>query len=236
MKTDLSRRYHNLKDVGRVITEENRIITGLYPKLQKYCYFLSQNKWDGEDLVQETMLKAINKYGFQHEFTSSLLNKIAYHQWIDQMRRKKEKVVDDLDEQPNTVINQHLEESMQTISLILNYLTPNQACIYLLKEAFLFKSREIADMMGATEMSVKSALHRAKKRLETLRKNGEESVKDLALDDEQTVLYDLFHESLVNEDPSVLIEALPALHLVNINNPASKNRHFSSYTTFSMAA
>lgn len=27
--------------------------------LKKYCYFLSKNRWDGDDLTQEVMLKAI---------------------------------------------------------------------------------------------------------------------------------------------------------------------------------
>ncbi|WP_225049478.1 sigma factor [Priestia megaterium] len=60
-----------------------------YPKLQQYCRFLTQNAWDGDDIAQETYLKAQRYKGEEHNLSSALLNKIAYHHWIDLLRKRK---------------------------------------------------------------------------------------------------------------------------------------------------
>ncbi|EOO35352.1 hypothetical protein IIU_02297 [Bacillus cereus VD133] len=33
-----------------------------YGELKRYCTFLTKNKWDGEDLAQETVCKVLRKY------------------------------------------------------------------------------------------------------------------------------------------------------------------------------
>lgn len=37
-----------------------------YDYLKRYSCFLSKNKWDGEDIAQETMLRVIQNYGDGH--------------------------------------------------------------------------------------------------------------------------------------------------------------------------
>jgi DNA-directed RNA polymerase specialized sigma24 family protein len=62
-----------------------------YPKLQRYCRFLAQDIWDGDDIAQETFLKALKYNPYQQKMSSALLNKIAYHHWIDLTRKRKTK-------------------------------------------------------------------------------------------------------------------------------------------------
>lgn len=177
-----------------------------YPKLKKYCHFLAQNKWDGDDIAQETFVKAL-KYSGNKMMTPALINKIAYHHWIDIVRKRKrettefdsEWISDDL---PAT--------STGVVELLLKHFSPKQAVILLLKDGFLYQSKEIADILSTTEMAVKASLHRAKKRLE----KGINEEKSLSLiwdEEEREQLALLFQESLEAEDPSVLIEALPSL-------------------------
>ncbi|MEH7649440.1 RNA polymerase subunit sigma-70, partial [Bacillus toyonensis] len=33
-----------------------------YAELKRYCTFLTKNRWDGEDLAQETVCKVLQKY------------------------------------------------------------------------------------------------------------------------------------------------------------------------------
>lgn len=179
-----------------------------YPKLQRYCRFLTQNTWDGDDIAQETYLKALK---YQQKMSLALLNKIAYHHWIDMLRKRKHETIDsEIDGQ--TLISQ----SDETVELLLKQFTPKQAVIFLLKEAFQYQLKEIADILGTTEMAVKANLHRAKKRLE--KDKGEEqsfSVDTFWNEEERELLTDLFKESLLDEDPSVLIKAIPTLQGIN---------------------
>jgi RNA polymerase sigma factor (sigma-70 family) len=213
-----------------------------YPKLQRYCHFLTQNKWDGDDIAQEAFLKA-KKYDLhQQKLTSALLNKIAYNHWIDILRkRKNERIEKDFELASNRSINQ-LDGIKNTVELLLKNLTPKQAVIFLLKEAFQYQAKEIADILGNTEMAVKSNLHRAKKRLE---KNNQEektfSVEYFWDDEEREQLTELFYDVLKDQDPTVLIDCIPSLNSVAvgpklvIGNLPSIKTHTPSSTLY-MAA
>ncbi|MGZ4160678.1 MAG: sigma-70 family RNA polymerase sigma factor [Bacteroidia bacterium] len=213
-----------------------------YPKLQRYCHFLTQNKWDGDDIAQEAFLKA-KKYDLhQQKLTSALLNKIAYNHWIDILRkRKNERIETDFELASNMSINQ-LDGIKHTVELLLKNLTPKQAVIFLLKEAFQYQTKEIADILGNTEMAVKSNLHRAKKRLE--KNNREEktvSVEYFRDDEEREQLTALFYDVLKDQDPTVLIDCIPSLKSVAVgpklvigNLPSIKTHSPSS--TLCMAA
>lgn len=188
----------------------------LYPKLQKYCRFLSQNQWDGDDLAQEAFLKALTFYSPKHKMTAALLNKIAYHHWIDVNRkRKKETVgfdqqstVDERYSQPDSLVN--------AVEILQKFFTPKQAIIFLLKEAFQYQVKEIAEILDTTEMAVKSLLHRAKKRLEKV--NEEEQIDSVEVfwkKEQQKMLAELFNNALKDQDPSILIQSIPLL----LSNP-----------------
>jgi RNA polymerase sigma-70 factor (ECF subfamily) len=184
-----------------------------YPKLQRYCHFLTQNKWDGDDIAQEAFLKAKKYDHHQQKLTSALLNKIAYNHWIDILRkRKNERIETDFELASNMSINQ-LDGIKNTVELLLKNLTPKQAVIFLLKEAFQYQTKEIADILGNTEMAVKSNLHRAKKRLE---KNNQEektvSVEYFWDDEEREQLTVLFYDVLKDQDPTVLIDCIQGFY------------------------
>jgi RNA polymerase sigma factor (sigma-70 family) len=177
-----------------------------YLKLQKYCYFLTQSKWDGDDLAQEAMIKAISFYS-QERITPALLNKIAHNHWMDILRKRKNEQMS----------NEHIREenyssvgdTIASVDLLLDTFTPRQAIIFLLKEAFQYQSKEIAEILNTTEMAVKASLNRAKKRIENEREPF--SLDSYWEEKEREQLWNLFHDSLVNQDPTVLIEAIPSI-------------------------
>ncbi|PEW50912.1 RNA polymerase subunit sigma-70, partial [Bacillus cereus] len=53
-----------------------------YGELKRYCTFLTKNKWDGEDLAQETVCKVLQKYS-NKDICMTLVYKIARNRWID---------------------------------------------------------------------------------------------------------------------------------------------------------
>lgn len=181
------------------------------PALLAYCRFLTKSRWDGEDIAQDTVVKAIEKYGHRPEsISSALLKRIAYNQWIDTVRkRKKEALEEDATENFGEGDGHKHVDIMELIQHLIHHFTPKQAVILFLKEAFCYQSKEIADILGTTEMAVKSTLSRSKKRIEKKEHHKAELIWEK--EDEQ-LLSELFHDSLTQQDPTLLIRSIPAIH------------------------
>jgi RNA polymerase sigma factor (sigma-70 family) len=181
-----------------------------YPKLLRYCHFIARNRWDGDEIAQETFIKALKYGNHSQKLTNAFLNKIAYNHWIDMLRKRKNETVEaDPDFATHSLTNQ-LDNTRASVDILLKNFTPNQAIIFLLKEGFQYKLKEIASMLDSTEMAVKSNLHRAKKRLDKAIDEGQVQSVDLFWEEEEREqLSDLFYEALKNEDPTILIQSLP---------------------------
>ncbi|CAM3716152.1 sigma-70 family RNA polymerase sigma factor [Mesobacillus thioparans] len=221
----------SIDKLRNVNADKGSEITSHYQSLQRYCRFLTQSSWDGDDLSQEVTMKAIHNYE-PSQISGALLKKMAYHQWVDTIRKHSREVAG---------IPENLGSSTQgnvidTVEMLLSKLTPKQAVILVLKEAFRFQSREIAELIGSTEMAVKAALHRARKRLDK-----DSSLRELdqnLSDDEENLLSDLLCESLQSEDPSVLLEniqEIPAL-AASVPEMSLHSPSRSPLFTFKMAA
>lgn len=231
---------HNTKVLPQETRTEESLWLEYYPKLHQYCHFLTQNKWDADDIAQEVYLKAMKYYTNKQTFTSALLNKIAYHHWIDQVRKRKKETIDldgDLVSQENQA-----SDLMYSVELLMKHFTPKQAIIFLLKEAFQYQSKEIASILRTTEEAVKSNLFRAKKRLEKIKEDEKTFSIELFWDEEEReLLADLFYQALKIQDPSILIQSIPLLNNVaDIPQMAKRDvRSFKRHTpssTLYMAA
>ncbi|PEQ94199.1 RNA polymerase subunit sigma [Bacillus sp. AFS006103] len=212
-----------------------------YPKLQRYCHFLTRNGWDGDEIAQETFIKSLKYCSNQQKMSTALLNKIAYNHWVDMLRRRKKETVEANLDSANTALTNSLDDTRELVDILLKNFTPNQAIIFLLKEGFQYQLKEIASILDSTEMAVKSNLHRAKKRLEKINEDQQFlSAKTFWDDNDREQLSDLFYEALKNQDPTILIESIP----LRINSEVSmlvrgKIRSKSDYSpssTLCMAA
>ena len=212
-----------------------------YPKLQRYCHFLTRNGWDGDDIAQETFIKALKYCSNQQKMSTALLNKIAYNHWVDMLRRRKKETVEASLDSANTALTNSLDDIRELVDILMKNFTPNQAIIFLLKEGFQYQLKEIASILDSTEMAVKSNLHRAKKRLEKINEEQQFlSAESFWDENEREQLSDLFYEALKNQDPTILIESIP----LRINSEVSmlvtgKIRSKSDYSpssTLCMAA
>ncbi|WHY69340.1 sigma-70 family RNA polymerase sigma factor [Neobacillus sp. SuZ13] len=180
-----------------------------YPKLRRYCHFIAQNGWDGDEIAQETFIKALKYRSHQQKVTTALINKIAYNHWVDMLRKRKNETVEaDLDFANDAFIHKP-DETREAVDQLLKNFTPNQAIIFLLKEGFQYQLKEIASILDSTEMAVKANLHRAKKRLEKANEERQFHSVDLFWNEEEREhLSDLFYEALKNQDPTILIQSI----------------------------
>ena len=136
-------------------------------KLYKYCLKLSGSPWSAEDLVQETMLKVykIKQTEPNKEFTFSYLCTVAKNHFIDEKRKYKESNYfnDDLFGEEYDFI-----EYQSLIEILLMTLPLKQAMLVTLKDVFGYTSKEISSMLRVSNESIKTALHRSRKKLKNI--------------------------------------------------------------------
>jgi RNA polymerase sigma factor (sigma-70 family) len=214
--------------------EEKNHFNDLYAGLKRYSRFLSKNKWDADDLAQETFLKVLQHY-HPSDISSSLMNKIAYHHWIDIVRKRKRELVETLEDVTGKDEPFQSDRLFDTVKLLLDHLTPKQAVIFMLKEAFSYQAREIADLLGCSEMAVKSSLVRAKKRFE--KDFSLKSVDSYWSKNDREWLFDLMYKSLQAEDPDILIDCISEIPSLAEVPKLTKPKHsVSPLNLFCMAA
>ncbi|TLS35356.1 RNA polymerase sigma factor [Pseudalkalibacillus caeni] len=171
--------------------------------LWRYCYYITGSPWDAEDLVQDTLLKAFANLTkiYQAVNTKAYLLRIASNSWID-MKRKAKIHLDglydkDLEFQENDF------NVMEAIEGLVYLLPPRQAVTFVLIEAFQYKAGEVAEMIGTTEGSVYTILHRVRKKLGSF--NWENNKKQITakLDVDKGLIND-FIDAFHRKDPDAL--------------------------------
>ncbi|WP_394581515.1 RNA polymerase sigma factor [Cytobacillus firmus] len=133
-------------------------------KLYKYCLKLSGSPWIAEDLVQETMLKVyrLKKAELNREFNFSFLCTVAKNLFIDEKRKSKEII--HFNEEFYGEVYDSIEHS-SLIEILLTTLPLKQSMLITLKDVFGYTSKEIASMLRVSNESIKTALHRSRKKL-----------------------------------------------------------------------
>ncbi|HEX7064344.1 MAG TPA: RNA polymerase sigma factor [Bacillales bacterium] len=147
------------------------------PELRKYCLSLEKSKWDGEDLMQEALLKTYKSWVKRPKpIAKAYLFRIASNTWIDRYRKRKpdEAVSKDLSElkQEEKPVS---DATIEVVEMLLKKLTPKQRVVTLLIAGFGYTSKETAELIGESEGSVKAALHRARKKLKPIHRNNLEA-------------------------------------------------------------
>jgi RNA polymerase sigma factor (sigma-70 family) len=144
---------------GMIFDELEQTVSKLY----RYCLKISGNPWQADDLVQETLLKIyrLKKFDPGREFTFSFLYKVAKNLFIDEKRKKKEFL--SLHEEIREVSGPSEFDAL--IEILLSALPLQQAMLVTLKDVFKYKTREIAAMLRVSDETIKTALHRSRKKL-----------------------------------------------------------------------
>ncbi|MFJ7755656.1 sigma factor [Peribacillus muralis] len=226
---------HEIKDIDMALDK-------VYPELRRFCQFLTQNNWDGDDLAHDTIMKAMRSYGKKTELTPALLKTIARHSWIDTIRKRKKEALGDL--QDNDMQGSKGGNPFETVEFIIKSLTPKQAVVFVLKEGFLYRSKEISDYLNTTESAVKAILNRVKKRFDNNAEERKLSVVEDWQDGEEQRLISLMTQALQAQNPDILIRSIPSFKSLNSEAmiPKTMNRSlqpkacFTPSNTLSMAA
>jgi RNA polymerase sigma-70 factor (ECF subfamily) len=152
--------------------------------LEAYCRSVARNRWDADDLLQDTLEKAFARFARTGGavITKAYLYRIASNAWIDRLRRARESVRPTEWAGWETLARAGADVGDETRAALerLLALTPKQRTALLLCEAFGLPLQETADRLGLTVGSVKALLHRARARLERLGDDAEPAGSDAA--------------------------------------------------------
>jgi RNA polymerase sigma-70 factor (ECF subfamily) len=147
----------------------------LRPALHRYCCRLTGNLWDGEDLVQDTLVRVfslLGKIDVDLEEPRAYLIRTATHLWIDRIRRRTRERAHaqaehrDGNLQTSAQDPEQGAEVREAAEALLQRLAPQERAAVLLKDVFDLSLEETASILKTTTGAVKSALHRGRGRLD----------------------------------------------------------------------
>jgi RNA polymerase sigma-70 factor (ECF subfamily) len=149
----------------------DHLLGELRPKLHRYCARMTGSVVDGEDVVQEALMKAIEAAPDAGPLVNpeSWLFRIAHNAALDFLRRRARQSAILDDENPETVIDpvavvddrQIAAASLRTFMR----LPAAQRSSVILMDVLGYSLEEIGGVMGSTIPAVKAALHRGRARL-----------------------------------------------------------------------
>src|SRR5213595_3450118 len=140
-------------------------------ELLAHCYRMLGSLDEAEDLVQETFLRAWRSYG-SFEGRSSLrtwLYRIATNACLTALEQRGRRALPSglggPSGDPAAIVTTRESVRLALIAS-LQYLPPRQRAVLLLREVLGVPAAEVAAMLGTSAVAVKSALRRARARLE----------------------------------------------------------------------
>lgn len=145
----------------------------LRPELYRYCRHLTASPWDAEDLVQETLMRALvmlgSQYGQEIRSPRAWLFRVASNAWLDRQRGRREVLAldEELERAAPASAAPAPDPSAQRAAAasLITRLSPQERVAFVLKDAFELTLEEIAAALATSPGAVKAALHRGRGKL-----------------------------------------------------------------------
>ncbi|RYZ05629.1 MAG: RNA polymerase sigma factor [Myxococcales bacterium] len=138
----------------------------LRPELYRYCRHLTRSPWDAEDLVQDTLARALVTLGTmlrpEIDAPRAWLFRVATNLYIDRSRRARE-VLGDVPEAPVEARDER--DAREAAGTLIAKLSPQERAAVVLKDAFDLEHGDIAAVLSTSVGAVKAALHRGRSKL-----------------------------------------------------------------------
>jgi RNA polymerase sigma-70 factor, ECF subfamily len=160
----------------------DHLLRELRPKLHRYCARMTGSVVDGEDVVQEALVKAIEAMPDAGSLASpeSWLFRIAHNAALDFLRRRARQNAIRSDEDPDMVIDPAApvdDRQIAAASLRTFMRLPvAQRSSVILMDVLGYSLEEIGTVIDSTIPAVKAALHRGRARLREIAKEPEDTL------------------------------------------------------------
>ena len=152
----------------------DRLLGELRPKLHRYCARMTGSVVDGEDVVQETMVKALQAFAGTGQIATieGWLFRIAHNAALDHLRRRARQDAGradrDLDMMVDPVTTTEDRQIAAASLRTFMRLPVAQRSSVILMDVLGYTIEEIGTIIGSTVPAVKAALHRGRARLRAL--------------------------------------------------------------------
>jgi RNA polymerase sigma-70 factor (ECF subfamily) len=152
----------------------DRILAELRPKLHRYCARMTGSVVDGEDVVQEALLNAIEALPETRSiaYPEGWLFRIAHNAALDFLRRRARHEAMRSDQDPDMIIDpaSAADDSQIAATSLRTFmrLPVAQRSSVILMDVLGYSLEEIGSVMNSSIPAVKAALHRGRARLREL--------------------------------------------------------------------
>jgi RNA polymerase sigma factor (sigma-70 family) len=144
-------------------------LTALRPRLHRYCARMMGSTVDGEDVLQESLVKALSARaeGANVDNLEGWLFRIAHNTSLDVLRRESRNTVVPLTEDFEAVPMPEVDLIAVSFQTFLR-LPELQRCAVIIKDVLGHSIDEVANVAGCTPAAAKSALQRGRATLRQL--------------------------------------------------------------------
>ena len=160
-------------------TDVDALLAAMRPRLHRYCALMVGSVIDGEDVLQDALIKAVEAFGSAAPIQNpqAWLFRIAHNTALDFLRRRlrlhavvtgqaEEDIADPEDE-----ITRRQIAAMSLRPFMK--LSPAERSSVILMDVIGYSLNEIGEIMAVTIPAVKAALHRGRTRLKALNDSGD---------------------------------------------------------------
>lgn len=220
----------------------DQLLGALRPKLHRYCARMTGSVIDGEDVVQEALMKAITAFPQAGSVADSegWLFRIAHNTAVDFLRQRARHNAARSDEDPDMVVDTTStpeDRQLATASLRTFMRLPvAQRSGVILMDVLGYSLDEISRMTDTSISAVKAALHRGRERLREIAKEPEDIPVPVLRESERALLagyVDRFNARDFEAIRNMLADEV-RLELVNrtrMNGRSEVGRYFHNYNT-----
>jgi RNA polymerase sigma-70 factor (ECF subfamily) len=230
-----------MPDVSAAAAGLDRLLADMRPKLHRYCARMVGSVIDGEDVVQDAMIKAVESLSASAPIGNpeGWLFRIAHTTALDFLRRRNRQQAVRSDEEVDMIADPaDTFDSRQTASASLRTfmrLPVAQRGSVILMDVLGCSLREICEVMDFSLPAVKAALHRGRTRLSELADEPEDVPRPVLSEADRTRL-GAYVEHFNARDFDAIRDMIAddvRLDLVNktrINGKAEVSRYFGNYS------
>jgi RNA polymerase sigma-70 factor (ECF subfamily) len=174
----------------------DRLLGELRPKLHRYCGRMTGSVIDGEDVVQEAIVKAIEAFPEAESIGSaeSWLIRIAHNAALDFLRRRARQEAVRSDEDPEMVVDPLVTANdrliVATSLRTFMRLSVAQRSSIILMDVLGYSLDEISSILDSSIPAVKAALHRGRARLREIAHEPDEIPLPVLAESERSLLAD----------------------------------------------
>jgi RNA polymerase sigma-70 factor (ECF subfamily) len=172
----------------------DRLLGELRPKLHRYCARMTGSVIDGEDVVQETMIKALEAFPSAGIIVhpEGWLFRIAHNAALDFLRRRARSAARHSDEDPDMMIDPAMavadREIAATSLRTFMRLPAAQRSSVILMDVLGYSLEDIGAVTDTTVPAIKAALHRGRARLRELALEPDDAPIPVLAERERTLL------------------------------------------------